>query len=172
MKSLVVFESLWGNTEIVARAIAEGLAPLGDVQVLDVTSAPAVPEGIDLIVAGGPTHAFSLSRLGTRESAANQGASHGSTAFGLREWLEALPEGQHSERIATFDTRIDKTRLLPGSAAKGAVRIARKHGFEAVGHSESFFVEAIPGPLIDGEIERARAWGSDLGHVLADGQET
>lgn len=169
MRSLVVFESLWGNTELVARAIASGLAPLGDVLVLDVTEAPAFPEGIDLIVAGGPTHAFSLTRPSTRESAANQGASHGSTAFGLREWLQALPEGHHSERIATFDTCIGKTRLLPGSAAKGAVRIARKHGFETVEHSESFFVEAIPGPLIEGEIERARAWGASLGLVLAGG---
>jgi menaquinone-dependent protoporphyrinogen IX oxidase len=171
MRSLVVFESLWGNTEIVARAIAEGLAPLGEVDVVDVTAAPAVPQGIDLVVAGGPTHAFSLSRPSTRESARHQGADHGSAAFGLREWLQALPAGQHSERIATFDTRIEKTRYLPGSAAVGAVRIARKHGFEAVGHSESFFVEAIPGPLIDGEIERARAWGADLGHVLASGSK-
>src|SRR5665647_421351 len=34
-----------------------------------------------------------------------QGATQGSTTVGLREWLEHLLTGPHSELVATFDTR-------------------------------------------------------------------
>jgi len=63
MKALVVYESMFGNTEQIARAIAVGLGESVDVQVAEVTDAPTKPDHeIALIVAGGPTHAFSMSR--------------------------------------------------------------------------------------------------------------
>jgi hypothetical protein len=67
MKALLVYESLFGNTEAVARAIADGLSLEMEVAVHEVGEAPTViTEFIDLVVVGGPTHAFSLSRPGTR----------------------------------------------------------------------------------------------------------
>jgi len=77
MKALVVYESLFGNTEGVAQAITRGLSAHLDVEMVDVTKAPStITDPFDLIVVGGPTHAFSMTRQSTREDAFRQGASH------------------------------------------------------------------------------------------------
>lgn len=163
MKALVVYESMFGNTEQIARAIAEGLGQSIDVQVAEVSKAPAQPApDLDLIVAGGPTHAFSMSRTNTRADAIKQGADQGEPEFGLREWMAALPSGDHAEKMATFDTKIKTMRHLPGSAARGAAKAAGRHGYEAAARAESFFVLDVNGPLLDGELDRARGWGQKL----------
>ena len=155
MKALVVYESMWGNTEQVARAIATGLQPAMEVELTEVQHAPADPRpDVSLIVAGGPTHAFSMSRASTR--------SDGSQEQGLREWLEALPTGPHPQRIATFDTKVSTVRHLPGSAAKAAAKMARRHGFDRATDTESFYVQDTDGPLLDGELDRAAAWGRQI----------
>ncbi len=71
MKALIVYESQFGNTEKVARAIAEGVATSGRVEVVAVDTAPTVlPDDVDLLLVGGPTHVFSMSRVQTRADAA------------------------------------------------------------------------------------------------------
>lgn len=158
-KALVVYESLWGNTEKVARAVVDGLASSLEVELCEVGAAPTAPApDIDLIVVGGPTHAFSMTRASTREDAHSRGADLGGQT-GLREWLEGLPKGPHTQHVATFDTRVEKMRHLPGSAARSAARVAHRHGYERAGEIESFYVADIDGPLVDGELERASAWG-------------
>jgi flavodoxin len=73
MTVLVVFESMFGNTRAIADAVAEGLARHLPVQQVEVGRAPTVIGGeVELLVVGGPTHAFGLSRSGTRLSAAQQ----------------------------------------------------------------------------------------------------
>jgi hypothetical protein len=163
MKALIVYESMFGNTETVARAIAEGLAETAEVQLTEVSRKPSAPgPEVDLLIAGGPTHAFSMTRTNTRADAISRGAVRGDPEFGLREWLEALPESEHPHEIATFDTKVDTMRHLPGSAAKGAARIAHRHGYEPAVRAESFFVKDVDGPLLPGEVERAREWGRHL----------
>jgi flavodoxin len=168
MKALVVYESMFGNTEEIASAIATGLRRFADVEVYDVNEIPAsASHGVDLIVAGGPTHAFSMTRPTTREDAVRQGASHGSITLGLREWLEGLDKSSHAQLIATFDTRVGKVRHLPGSAAKSAGKVLRHLGYSAAVKPESFYVADTAGPLLDGELQRAEAWGEHLGTEAA-----
>jgi flavodoxin len=63
MKALVVYESMFGNTEEIAHAIADGLGESVEVQLAEVADAPVEPNpDVALIVVGGPTHAFSMSR--------------------------------------------------------------------------------------------------------------
>ena len=163
MKALVVYESMWGNTERVAEAIAGGLRDTMEVELVEVNRAPAEPgPDVELIVAGGPTHAFSMSRTNTRADAVNRGAHHDASDLGLRDWLDRLPTGHHSQRIATFDTRVDTVRHLPGSAAKAAAKVAHRHGYPRAEHVESFYVNDMEGPLLDGEVERAAAWGRQI----------
>jgi hypothetical protein len=158
---------MFGNTEQVARAVAEALTEHMTVDLFDVVDAPpTIHELVDLIVVGGPTHAFSLSRPGTRSEGFVKGASQGSPDFGVREWLEKLPAGPHSESVATFDTRVERVKHLPGSAAKAAARIAHKHGYSTAVSRESFFVEDVSGPLLPGEVDRARAWGQSLATAI------
>src|SRR3954452_12690504 len=164
MRALVVYESMFGNTEEVAHAVGKGLAAHLEVQVTEVAKAQSpVTELVDLIVVGGPTHPVSMSRPESREEAVHRGATHGSTDLGIREWLASLHHGQHSERVATFDTRVTRARRLPGSAARKAARAARKDGYPSAGKPESFFVEGTSGPLSPGELDRAVVWGDLLG---------
>ena len=168
MTTLVVHESHWGNTRAVAEAIADGLtdSDRGPVQVVDVGSAPSpVPDGVDLVVLGGPTHAFSMSRPTTRHDAHERGAESGHEGPGIREWLATLPSGDPSRRVATFDTRAEQVRRLPGSAARAAARSVARHRLGRMVATESFYVEDSPGPLVEGELERARAWGRSLGSL-------
>lgn len=168
MKALVVYESMFGNTAQIAQAIADGLRETMSVDLCEVQNTPSDPsEDVDVIVPGGPTHAFSMSRTGTRADAIARGAAHGKVDFGLREWIEGIPEERHASSLVKFDTRVTKVRHLPGSAAKSAARAGRKHGLASYAPPESFYVEDTSGPLHEGELERATAWGRELGALVA-----
>ena len=165
MRALVIYESMYGNTQAVAVAIATGMAdPDVEVTTCEVSQAPTALDELDLVVAGGPTHAFSMSRASTREDAATKG--HGpmiSQDIGLREWIDALEPASPTARVAvaTFDTRVRHPRV-PGSAARAARKHLRQHGFRAVDPATTFWVDGMEGPLLDGEEDRAQRWGADL----------
>jgi hypothetical protein len=172
MHALVVFESMFGNTQAVAGAIADGLASHMTVDVVDVGSAPTtVGDAVDLLVVGGPTHAFGLSRGRTRADAARRaGPRLVPTGIGLREWLAAVRNGSPDIAAVAFDTRIGSPRV-PGSAARAARRRLRRLGFRIIRPAESFYVEGTPGPLLNGETDRAQRWGETLASALT-GQRT
>jgi hypothetical protein len=92
MRALVVYESMFGNTQVIANAIADGLAGRMRVDTVEVGVAPAsIGDDVGLLVVGGPTHAFGMSRQGTRQDAAKQGKEGlVSTGIGIREWLAGL----------------------------------------------------------------------------------
>jgi hypothetical protein len=165
MHALIVFESLWGNTEQLAREIAAGI---GDgTEVVEAVSAPSTLDSdVSLLVVGGPTHAFSMSTAGTRESAMQQGAQH-IPARGIREWIEAQPPPALAVPVATFDTRVVMPRL-PGSAAKKAMKRLVTLGFRPVAKPETFGVHGYAGPVAEGELERARRWGEELAALLVN----
>jgi flavodoxin len=160
MRALVVYESMFGNTEQVAKEIMTGLASYGDARLLEVGDAPPDVAGYDLVVVGGPTHAFSMSRPSTRQDAVRQGADHGASR-GIREWLSELPAG--TVGVATFDTRVDKVRRLPGSAARRAAKVLGRLGYRLLAGPESFYVDDTAGPLLPGEPDRASDWAMALG---------
>jgi hypothetical protein len=152
---------MFGHTEQIARAVAAGVAVHADTETRDVDSlAGHVDAGYDLIVLGGPTHVFSMSRASTRADAHERGATHGSQSLGVREWLEHLGRHPQGAMVATFDTRVQRVRRLPGSAAKAAAKRLRALGFEVAAVPESFYVLDVDGPLANGEVERAEAWGT------------
>src|SRR4029450_11746170 len=110
MRAVVVYESMFGNTEQIARAVAAGIGETVDVHLTEGAEATDPGPDVALIVAGGPTHAFSMSRENTRADAISKGAPKGERESGLREWMAALPSGEHAEKIATFDTKIKSMR--------------------------------------------------------------
>jgi hypothetical protein len=103
-----------------------------------------------------------MSRTSTRADAINKGAQEGEREFGLREWMAAQPSGEHAAKMATFDTKVESMHHLPGSAARSAAKAARRHGCEWVAKAESFYVRDLDGPVLDSELERARAWGQQV----------
>jgi hypothetical protein len=167
MRVLVVHESMFGNTEIIASAVADGLSsvPSVEVDLVPVHSASTDLTGVELLVVGGPTHAFSMSRQSTRADAATKGADVAASAGpGIREWIEALRPAPGTA-VSAFDTRVRHPRV-PGSAARAARKHLRSRGFKAVDPPTTFWVEGVSGPLLDGEEARARTWGADLGAAV------
>jgi hypothetical protein len=162
MKALVVYESMFGNTQAVAQAVAEGISTAATVELVEVGQAPRlVPDDISMIVVGAPTHAFSLSRQRTRADARQQAEGPlVTTGAGLREWLLELRSARPLP-VAAFDTRIARPRV-PGSAARAAMRRLRRRGHQPISRPTSFYVTGTRGPLSNGELDRARAWGATL----------
>ena len=160
MNAIVVYESLWGNTAAVARAIAAGLGP-GARAVSTAEATPAAVAGADLIVAGAPLFAFRLPTDAIRETIRRKSASFPKPPDfshpALRTWLEALPAGRG--RSAAFETRM---WFSPGGAT-GAILASLKHaGYLPLTRGQRFRVTGMYGPLKAGEWERARAWGAKL----------
>ncbi|WP_280236016.1 flavodoxin family protein [Nocardia cyriacigeorgica] len=163
MRARVVYESMYGNTEAVARAIADGLAEHASVEVLDIAAADAAPlPPVDLVVVGGPTHAFGLSRPNTRADAASRTDAPITVDVGIREWLDNLDPAPAGSRAAAFGTKVAKPPWLPGSSARGAAKRLRKLGYQLAGDPMDFLVDGMTGPLRDGELERARSWAAAL----------
>src|SRR4029079_3275117 len=96
MKALVVYESHWGNTAEVARAIASGLGPDTPVLATDEATGPALAEA-DLIVAGAPVLALRLApdsmRVRIAEDADDAPSKPDLTHPSMRDWLERIPAG-------------------------------------------------------------------------------
>jgi hypothetical protein len=163
MTALVVFESMYGNTRTIAEAVAEGLSGHTRTALLEVSQAPARIAGdVQLLVVGGPTHAFGMSRASTREQAAQDAPGPlVSSGPGIREWLASLDSGNADLSAATFDTRVDRPRF-PGSAARAARRRLRAMGLSVTEPPQSFYVHGSVGPLLDGERDRAQRWGEQL----------
>ena len=164
MKAVVVYESLWGNTAAIARAIAAGLGP--DAQAL--STAEATPEalaGAGLLVAGSPLFAFQLPTDKIRETIRGKAATFPAPPDlshpALRTWLESLPHGQG--RAAAFETRL---WWSPGGATGAILKALKTAGYEPLARGKRFRVAGMTGPLKAGELERARDWGQRLARDL------
>lgn len=160
MTALVVYESMFGSTRDVAAAVADAIGAVMPVHLVEVGAAPRqLDVDCRLLVVGGPTHAFGMSRTSTRRSAAEQ-APHGlvSRGEGIREWIEALRAPDHPVDVATFDTRVNRPRV-PGSAASAALRRLRHLGLRPVLEPETFWVTGMTDPISLAEVDRARDWG-------------
>jgi flavodoxin I len=162
MNTLVVYDSLFGNTERIAQAIADALRAFGQVQAIRVE--PAQPdelkrqeilrqyratdvrlepahqvslEGVDLLIVGGPTQAFRATPT-------------------IESFLENVsPASLSGMAVACFDTR---ARGPFGSAAKVMAKRLQTMGVSLLLPPESFFVKGMQGPMRSGEVERAATW--------------
>ena len=167
MKVVVVYESMFGNTQLIAEAIAKGMIDVADVNLGNVDElSPEDVLGADLVVAGGPTHVHGMARQSTRfpkeDNPKYQPSLPGTEV--LRDWIDKMPKG--TAECATFDTRFDKPAWLTGSAAKKIARKLAAKGYKVVG-VESFFVDGGDGPLAAGETDRATAWARKLAGAAA-----
>jgi len=165
VQAVVVYESLWGNTAAIARAIAEGIGP--EARALSTAEASgAAMSKADLIVAGAPVLAFQLPSDWIRQSlGANRGKAPAAPDLShpsMCSWLKELPKGHG--RSAAFETRI---WWSPGGATAAIDRGLEKAGYRQVAKAKRFIVNGQYGPLRDGELERARLWGAELARALA-----
>ncbi len=165
MNILVVYDSLFGNTERIAQAIADTLRAFGQVQAVrtepsesdesqrqailrqyratDVHLEPAHPvelQGVDMLILGCPTQASKATPA-------------------MLSFLEKVSSASLSGlAVACFDTRYRRPLWLTGSAARVMAKKLQKMGVSLLLPPESFFVNGTQGPLKSGELERAVTW--------------
>jgi flavodoxin I len=144
MKALVVYDSVYGNTEKIAQAIGEAIT--GEVSVARAAEVDVSElESLDLLVVGAPTH-------GGRPSPA------------MKELLEKVQaHALDGIEVAAFDTRhASKLARIFGFAAGRIAKSLKKEGGTLVLPPEGFFVEGTEGPLKEGELERAALWAKEI----------
>jgi len=147
MKTLVVYDSLHGNTKQIAQAVGDAVG--GEVKVSSVNEAdPSTLRSFDLLFVGAPTHGGRASEpmkdfLGQVEAPALEGVG-----------------------AAAFDTRLASwwVRIF-GFAAGRIAKDLKNKGATTIGSPEGFYVEGTEGPLKDGELERAAAWAREIAEL-------
>lgn len=159
IKVLIIYDSVFGNTEQIAQALGRPFGDQADAAILRVSDVkPDQFAGLKILIIGSPTQRF-------RPTAA------------ISDLLKGIPEKRlKNVRVTAFDTRlttneIKKTPILAffvrmsGNSAYAATHIAnglRKKGGELVVPPEGFFVEGMEGPLVQGELERAANWARQI----------
>jgi flavodoxin I len=161
MKGLIVYDSVFGNTEQIALEIGKALgnqdavatARAGDVK-------PDQLVGLNILIVGSPTQRFRSTPT-------------------ISNLLKRIPKkGLKGVKVTAFDTRltpreIDETPVLPffvklfgqsAYAAKPLTDKLKERGGELIVPPEGFFVEGMKGPLVAGELERAADWAK---HIIA-----
>lgn len=152
MKAMVIYDSVFGNTEQVAREIGNTLGSGENVEALRVTRVkPDQLSGLELLVIGSPTRGFRPTE-------------------GITKFLKKIPvDGLKDVKVAAFDTRISTDDItssilgflvrIGGYAAKPIADILVKKGGELIMPPEGFFVDGTEGPMKQGELDRAAEWG-------------
>ncbi len=154
MRASVIFFSRFGNTQMVAEAIADGLAGDGTVRAVRIDQIDAAAlAGKELVVAGSPTHKMKLPAE-------------------VKTALDALPKGTfRGAQVAAFDTSYQMSNFMARfTAAKKLDGKLRKLGGKRIAAPETFIVTGREGPLEEGELERAKAWATGIRTALVEGR--
>jgi flavodoxin len=148
MKCVVLYDSQFGNTEKIAKAVVEEIPRAEFIRVAEANINGL--ESVDLLLVGSPT----------------QG---GKATVTMSQFLDLLPNKVLAKiKVATFDTRLREEdqnfalRLLIRTIGYAAPKIAdvlKNKGAYLLVPPEGFFVKGKDGPLLTGELERARRWG-------------
>jgi len=151
MKVLIVYDSVFGNTEQIARAISDSLGSKENVETLRVNDVRIEKiTGLDLLIVGSPTRGFRPTQA-------------------ITNFLKRIStNGLNGVKVAAFDTRlllssIDSSVLrfivkTGGYAAKSIANRLKKNGGNLTVPPEGFLVTGEEGPLKEGELERAADW--------------
>ena len=155
MRTLVIYDSFFGNTEQIAQAISQALSSPEKVGLFRVSNVrPEHLTGVELLVVGSPTRGFRPTE-------------------GIRDFLKGISsKGLAGVRVAAFDTRLATSDIksavlrmlvnIGGYAAKPIAGRLKKKGGELIMPPEGFFVEGTEGPLKAGELERAADWARQI----------
>jgi len=146
MKALIAYDSVYGNTEKVVRAIADAITPSGEVKVLRASEMNTSElASMDLLIVGSPVH-------GGRPTPA------------VQDFLNKMaPQSLKGIKVAVFDTRAtSKFAKIFGNAAGRIAGQLTKQGGVLIVPPEGFFVTGTKGPLKEGELERAANWAKGI----------
>lgn len=161
MKALVLFDSLFGNTQKIAEAIGDSLRHDLEVEVKAIKTVDAAEfSPPDLLIVGAPTHGFRPSPPTV-------------------EFLQKIPAGcLQNVLVAAFDTHINldsiKSKVFRfvvktgGFAAKSIEKKLIGKGGRPVVEPAGFEVLDKEGPLLEGELDQAGLWARQIVLQLAN----
>jgi len=155
MKTLVVYDSVFGNTERIARAMGGAFGGRGEVAVVRPDDAAGERlADLRLLVVGSPTRGF-------RPTEAVAGFLQRASASGLG----GIKVAAFDTRLSAEETKSPIVRFVVKRGGYAAKRIAdelARIGGELVAPPEGFYVLDSQGPLRDGELERAAGWAKRI----------
>lgn len=156
MKISILYDSFFGNTKQIAKAVAKGFQnETNVVLLLNITEAEwNIIFDSEVVIVGSPTRGFRPSPFTTK-------------------FLKGIPsKGLENVKVAAFDTRMSlpdiESKALRfivrtgGYAAKTIAGNLQKKGGDLIVASEGFIVKGDKGPLLSGELERAEKWGKQI----------
>jgi flavorubredoxin len=150
LKAAVIYDSVYGNTEKVAKALAAGLESGG--ATVDIVKVDAVKfdeiDAFDLFCVGSPTHAWNASKP-------------------MKEFLEHFKtvKGLAGKKAFVFDTKM-KSRLA-GSAAGKIENKLKNLDLTIARHSESAIVLGREGPLEESSEGTFKQIGIELAKMVS-----
>ncbi len=153
MKTLIIYDSFFGNTEVIAKAIGKHFNSEETSIIRIADFKPEDLKGISTIIIGSPTRGFRPTELITKF---------------INEYGQKLP----GLNFAVFDTRIEINTIKSGFArfivktggyaANTMSKKISKFGANLLVAAEGFLVTGEQGPLKEGETERAEKWGKEI----------
>lgn len=155
MKTVILYESFFGNTRQIAESIGKSLARYNEVRVLNISEVNWDDvSNSQILVVGSATRAFRPCEA-------------------TKAFLKNIPEnGLNGKKVAAFDTRILLSEIQSkvaryfvdkgGYASKHIAKALEKKGGKLVLSPEGFFVKDEKGPLAEGELERAAKWAEQI----------
>lgn len=172
MRTVIIYESIYGNTRRVAEALGDVARAHGEALLVPAAEADGASlDGADLVLVGGPTHAHGMSSRSTRRAGTADASREAGTdredhpagadlpGPGLRDWFRTV--GRIDRPAAAFDTRMVGPELLTGRASLGISRRLRHCGCTEVAAPRSFLVTR-DNHLVEGECARAREWAASV----------
>jgi flavodoxin len=144
MKILVIYDSNFGNTKMIADAIAESVQGRA-ISVKEISA--EMMENVNLLIVGSPINAWQATEK-------------------IRQFLNKLPLGSLvGVQAAAFDTRVKifiVKIFISGNAGKKISKSLLKKGATIVCEPKGFYVKGNEGPLLEGEIANAKDWGYQI----------
>ncbi|HSV99607.1 MAG TPA: hypothetical protein VLI39_05505 [Sedimentisphaerales bacterium] len=148
MRTVIVYFSKFGNT----KRLAETMTPAGEARAIDIDKlSPSDLESADLVVAGSPTHAFSIPQA-------------------VRTALGALPRSiLTAKSVAAFDTTVQRWPFRSLRASPKLLARLTRLGGHPIAKPETFYVHmqnpdktGNPNLLHHGELDRANTWATQI----------
>lgn len=151
LKILIVYDSVFGNTALIAETMGKSLDDTYQVDVKHIDQFDhELLKKIDMLIIGSPTRAFSPTKK-------------------ISSALKKLTVDELNRlKISVFDTRINMSEVnnkilkslekKQGYASDSMIKILKKKGFDITNGIGAFYVEGTKGPLEKDEIEKAAQW--------------
>jgi flavodoxin len=137
MKTLIICDSNYGNTMLVAKEIANNIDDNAKVvSVKDFKGSDL--SGTDLLIFGSPIVGWRPTETSTKL---------------LSSFVGKLPKDL---RFSTFDTRVKL--FIHGDAKEKIASMLRETGANQIFEPQAFYVKGKEGPLFEGELEKAAIW--------------